>query len=51
MDTAKPPASSAAVEILDPLERRARLFCRRSLDLCRLSEARVEEELVLMEII
>jgi len=51
METARPPASSAAVEILEPLDKRAKLFWRRSLDFCKLKEASVEEVFVLMEII
>jgi hypothetical protein len=51
IETASPPASSAAVEIREPLERRARLFWRRSLDFWRLNEASVEDVFVLMEII
>jgi hypothetical protein len=40
METARPPASSEGVEMREPLERRAKLFCRRSLDLLRLRDAK-----------
>jgi hypothetical protein len=49
-ETAKPPASSEAEAILEPLERRWRLFCRSILLLLKFWEARVAEVLVLIEI-
>jgi len=51
IETANPPASSEADAIRLPLERRARLFCKRSLDFWRFREARDDEAFVLMDII
>ena len=39
--TAKPPASSDGLTILDPLESRLRLFCSMELEVARLLEAMV----------
>jgi hypothetical protein len=39
IETASPPASSAATEILDPLDRRAKLFWSMSLDLVKFAAA------------
>src|SRR3954466_11875546 len=48
MDTARPPASSDGVTILEPLESRFRLFCKLSLEAARLFAATVAAKLVLM---
>jgi hypothetical protein len=49
MDTAKPPASSEELTILDPLERRCRLRWREALVVDRLLAAAEADELVLMD--
>jgi hypothetical protein len=51
MDTARPPASSEASEMREPLERRAKLFCKRELLLLRLSAERDAAVLVLTTIL
>jgi len=50
METAKPPASSEGFAIRDPLERRTKLFCNKSLAFWRFREASEDEEFVLIEI-
>src|SRR5262249_44793039 len=48
IETARPPASSAGVTILEPLESRLRLFCNEALEAARLFAATVAAKLVLM---
>jgi len=48
MDTARPPASSEAAEIRDPLESRIRLFCIKSEERVRFAAACDAEVFVLI---
>jgi hypothetical protein len=51
IDTARPPASSEASAMREPLERRAKLFCKRELLLLRLSAERDAAVFVLTTIL
>jgi hypothetical protein len=48
-DTARPPASSEAEAIFEPLDSRWRLFCKSELLLLKFCEASVAEVFVLIE--